>query len=648
MSVVDEVRSRIDIVDVIGAYVKLTRSGRSFKGLSPFQNERTPSFFVFPETQTFKDFSSGEQGDAFSFLMKKEGMTFPEALRELAQRAGVEVEQQTDVQRRNEGQEERLRAALSEAAGYFHQLLLSAPQAANCRTYIREKRALSDETIHNWQLGYSLMDYHALSNFLSARGFTLQELIDAGLVIENEEGRRYDRFRGRLIIPIRDEKGRAVGFGSRSLDGSEPKYMNSPQTPVFDKGRLLFGLDRARIAIRNEQTAVLVEGYMDVIGTHQAGFTNVVAGMGTSLTESQLKMLKRLTPRIVLALDPDAAGDRAVLRDVDVARDSLERDETPTFDARGVIRHESKLNADIRVAIMPDGLDPDEIVLQSPQRWRDAIAQARPVVDHVIDTLLARYDIEDPHGKSEAVKAVAPIVRDLSDPVRRDYYTQQLARKLRINPRAIALAMAAMPRAETRRAEREQPPAAGAAAPLPVAASGEGAPQAAKNRTPQTASRPDLETHMVALIARHPALLMDANVALTRANLDMLGQDDFSNPALRAGFVQLSRAATGQTLPEADDDWLELIADVQLTIDAPGSGVDEETVLREETVLTALRLREQNLRRDGQATALMIDDAQTRNDRPATSQYNHQLLDVNAKLLRAQKALRLRSMVTIT
>ena len=637
MSVVDEVRSRIDIVDVIGAYVKLTRSGRSFKGLSPFQSERTPSFFVFPETQTFKDFSSGEQGDVFSFLMKKEGMTFPEALRELAHRAGVELEQRTETQRRNEGYEERLREAVSQAAEYFHQLLLNAPQAANCRAYVRERRSLSEATLRDWQLGYSLMDYHALSNFLSARGFAVQELIDAGLAIENEEGRRYDRFRGRLIIPIRDEKGRPVGFGSRSLDGSEPKYMNSPQTPVFDKGRLLFGLERARSAIRNEQTAVLVEGYMDVIGTHQAGFANVVAGMGTSLTESQLKMLKRLTPRIVLALDPDAAGNRAVLRDVDVARDSLERHETPTFDARGVIRHESKLNADIRVAIMPDGLDPDEIVLQSPQRWRDVIAQARPVVDHAIDTLLAQYDIADPHGKSEAVKAVAPIVRDLSDPVRRDYYVQQLARKLRLNPRAIAQALAATPRAETRRAEREPQP--------PEAPPGEEAAPVASVRK-AAAGRPDLETHMVAVLARHPALLMDANVALTRANLDILGTDDFANPALRAGFVQLNRAATGQPLPEADDDWLELIADVQLASDS-ASGVDEETFLREEAVRTALRLREQNLRRDRQAAALMIDDAQARDDREATSQYNRQLLDVNAKLLRAQKALRLRSIVTI-
>ncbi len=653
MSSIDDVRSRTDIVEVIGKYVKLTRSGRSYKGLSPFQNERTPSFFVFPETQTFKDFSSGEQGDVFSFMMKKEGLTFFEALRELAQRVGVELEQRNENQIRNEGQEERLRMATAQAADYFHQLLISAPQAANCRAYLKDKRHLIDETIKTWNMGYSLMDYHALSNYLSARGFTPQEMVDAGLAIENDEGHRYDRFRGRLIIPIKDEKGRAVGFGSRSLDGSEPKYMNSPQTLIFDKGRLLFGLDRARTVIRNLQEAVLVEGYMDVIGTHQAGFANVVAGMGTSLTESQLKMLKRLSSRIVLALDPDAAGNRAVMRDVDVARESLDKDDTPTFDTRGVIQHESKLNADIRVAVMPDGLDPDEIVLQSPDRWREVIKQARPVVEHAIDTLLASFNIDDPHGKSEAVKAVAPIVRDLSDPVKRDYYVQQLGRKLHLSARAVAAAMATLPK----------PKSAGTAAPRPtvqgqppepdfphesdMSSDGE---QHLRSRPGErlrgSVNRPDLETHMVTILARRPSTLMDVNVALTRANLDMLSHEDFTNPALRAGFVQLSYAATGQVLPEADDDWLELIADVQLEEDSSGN-IDDETYLRELAVRTALRLREQNLLRDRSAVVMMTDDAQSNNDRPLASQYNLQLQGVNTKLLRVQKALRLRSMITI-
>ncbi|MCS7062143.1 MAG: DNA primase [Anaerolineae bacterium] len=632
MSVVEDVKSKIDIVEVIGAYVKLTRSGRNYRGLSPFQAERTPSFFVFPETQTFKDFSSGEQGDVFSFLMKKEGLTFNEALRELARRAGIELHERTEQEKVVEAREVRLRHALTQAADYFHHLLTSAPQAAQCRAYLHEKRRLTTETINAWQLGYSLAEYHGLTHFLTARGFDIHELIEAGLVIENEEGRRYDRFRGRLMIPIRDEKGSVVGFGSRALDGSEPKYMNSPQTPVFDKGRLLFGLDRARHAIRSAQAAVLVEGYMDVIGAHQAGFTNVVAGMGTSLTETQLRLLKRLSPRIVLALDPDAAGNRAVLRSLDVVRESFEHDDTPTFDPRGMIRHESKLNTDIRVAVLPDGLDPDELVLDSPERWREVIANARPIIEHVIDTLLNHFDTTEPRGKSEAVKVIAPIVRDLSDPVRRDTHIQQIARRLQLNPRTVAEAMG-LAWAAQRTASR------------PAVAQPSPDPNTATDSKLRKSSRIDLELHLIALLARRPTLLMDANVALARANLEVLSAEDFVNPALRVGFNQLSRAATGQPQGEYDDEWLSLIADYAWSENAADN--DDEAVMREEAIRTALRLRMENLDRERSALAFMIDDARQAADAEKVSQYNLRLVDVLAKHLRAQKALRLRGVLVI-
>ena len=638
MSVVEDVKSKIDIVDVVSPYVKLIRSGRSYRGLSPFKAERTPSFFVFPETQTFKDFSSGEQGDVFSFLMKKEGLTFSEALRELAHRAGIEIHERTEQEKVTEEHETRLRNALTQAADFFHQLLMSAPQAANCRAYVLDKRHLTQATLVAWKLGYSQMDYHALTNFLTGRGFAIQDLIDAGLVIENDEGRRYDRFRGRLMIPIWDEKGGVVGFGSRSLDGSEPKYMNSPQTPVFDKGHLLFGLDRARNPIRTEQTAVLVEGYMDVIGTHQAGFANVVAGMGTSLTESQFRALKRLSPRIVLALDPDAAGNRAVLRGLDVARESLDRDETPAFDPRGIIRHESRLNADIRVAILPEGQDPDEIVLQSPERWREVIAGARPVVEYVVDTLLGHYNVADPRGKSDAVKAIAPILKDLSDPVQRDVYVQQIGRKLQLNPRAVAEAMGL-----AWAANRPARVTGGGADSSPHPPASAGANGLAKGRG--VGVRIDLELHLIAMLARQPGLLMDANVALTRANLEVLAIEDFGNPALRLGFNQLSRATTGQPQSEYDDDWLSLIADYTL-VDPP-EDTNGEALLREETIRTALRLRMENLQRERTGLAFMIEDAQTGGDREQVAQYNLKLKDIAAKHLRAQKALRLRGVLVI-
>lgn len=647
MSVVDDIKSRLDIVEVIGAYSKLTRAGRNFKGLSPFRAEKTPSFFVFPDTQTFKDFSSGEQGDVFGFLMKKEGWTFAEALRELAARTGVQLEQRTDEQKKNESHEERLRAACAQAAAYFHRLLLTAPQAANCRKYITQNRHLTDATIEIWQMGYSLMSYDALSAFLGEKGFTPQELIDAGLVIENEEGRRYDRFRGRLMIPIHDEKGRVVGFGSRSLDGSEPKYMNSPQTLVFDKGRLLFGLHRARQAIRAQQHSVIVEGYMDVIGTHQAGFANVVSGMGTSLTENQLKMLKRLSDRIVLALDPDAAGNRAVLRSIDVARESLERDDEISFDPRGYVRHESKLNADIRVALMPDDRDPDEVVLESPELWREAIANAKPVVEHVMDVTLAQFNTSDPRGKSDAVNAIAPILRDLTNPVQRDHHTQELARKLRLNARAVAQAVAASAEAirqkeQAAQRRKELPrPAQNPSSQMPEPPDPFAEMEAASKTRPSGRQPADLELHLLAVLFRKPHLLMDLNVALARANLPALAMDDFSNPALRDGFRQISRSAIGGAVDgDPDDEWIALIADYALDADpaAPAS----ETRLREEGVGVALRLREENLKRDHAGVVSMIEAAQQDGDLEALKRYNPELRELAAKRLRVQKALRLR------
>ncbi|HQV28303.1 MAG TPA: DNA primase [Thermoflexales bacterium] len=651
MTPVDEVKRRVDIVEVIGAYTKLQRAGKLFKGMSPFKAERTASFFIYPDSQIFVDFSSGEKGDVFSFLMKKEGWTFAETLRELARRTGVVLEERTPEQKQSEDHLGRLREASAAAADYFHTLLLSAPQAGPCREYVRQKRQLTDTTIATWKLGYSLPDGQALNTHLAAKGFKPQELIDAGLMIENDEGRRYDRFRGRLMIPINDDRGRTIGFGSRSLDGSEPKYMNSPQTGLFDKGRTLFGLDRARAAIRNDGVAVLVEGYMDVIGPQQAGFSNVVSGMGTALTEDQFRVLKRLTDKIVFALDPDAAGNRAVMRGVDVARETLDREERIVFDPRGTIKHETRLKADIRVAVMPDGKDPDEIALSDPAQWRDLIANARPVIAHVIDTILAEYDIADPTGKSKAVQAVAPIIKDLTDPTQADHYTQLIARRLQLTPRAVGQAIGLAQAEAARKAQTQQrpPPRPAMDGMPPDPTLDMDAPEGALERPAATASRRktvDLEAHLLAILAAEPALLMDANVALSRANLEPLGAEDFLSPMLRTGFIQLDRAAKGQPLPESSeaDEWLSIIAEVPpLEIDPKE---DVETRQREEIIRMALRLREDNLRREQTALKYLIDEAQEAGDALVLARHSTRLADLTLRHFRAQKALRLRSAIS--
>ena len=322
MSVADEIKSRIDIVNYVQQYVPLKKAGRYYKANCPFHSERTPSFIVNPDTQSWRCFGScAEGGDLFTFAQKHHGWSFREALEELARQAGVELRRQTDEQRQQAARHDVLRGVLQAAADWFQERLWDAPQVLN---YARDRRGFSDDTLRAAALGYAPDGWQHLRDYMRQLDYSDEDLLEVGLLRRNEEsGRVYDYFRKRLVIPIRDERGRVVGFGARALaDEDQPKYLNSPQTPLFDKSRLLYGLDRARQAIRNENRAVIVEGYMDVIQAHQAGHMNVVAQMGTSLTEPQLRLLTpRLTGRVVLALDADSAGQNATMRSLlEVAR----------------------------------------------------------------------------------------------------------------------------------------------------------------------------------------------------------------------------------------------------------------------------------------------------------------------------------------
>ncbi len=363
MSVTDEIKDRLDIIDVISGYVPLKKAGHNYKGLCPFHNEKTPSFVVFPDTQGWHCFGAcGIGGDIFTFVMKRENLDFGEALAMLAAKAGVELQPRDAAASGNDTQFERYRAIVADAAVYYHYLLNKAGEAAIARDYL-VRRGLTEATQEAWQIGYALDSWDALRDRLTGKGYTLDEIEATGLVIRREDGSGcYDRFRGRLMIPIRDVQGRTIGFGARILREDParpaPKYMNSPQTPLFDKGNVLFGLDMARKAIRDADLGVLVEGYMDVMMSHQVGVCNVVAGMGTALGETQMRQLKRYTSNITLALDPDAAGDHATLRGLEAARQSLEREWEPVISPTGLVRQESRLKAQLRIASLPDGLDP--------------------------------------------------------------------------------------------------------------------------------------------------------------------------------------------------------------------------------------------------------------------------------------------------
>src|SRR5689334_20449513 len=438
MSTIDEVKSKIDIVDLVSeAGVKLRHAGKNYTGFCPFHdNKHTPAFVVWPESGTWRCFGQcNEGGDIFKFVMKREGLDFKDAMKKLALRAGVEIQEYQKESPELKEAYEHLRKLLEDAVIFYRTQLFNNNTIL---TYLREKRGLSDTTIETFGLGYAPSGYDNALKHFTGRGYSEQDLIDAGLLTDRDDGKRYDKFRNRIMIPIRDENGKMAGFGARIVDPNDiPKFLNSPETPIFTKGRLLYGLDRARKPIRMADQAVIVEGYLDVIALHQAGYDNVVSPMGTALTEHQLRLLKRFTRRIVLALDPDAAGQKAVLRGLDAARQAMDRQGELGFDARGLLREEARLQADLRVASIPDEMDPDEIVARNKEEWARLIEKAKPIVTYVMETLLADQNVNDPKVKSGIATQMIPLIEDLPNALERDTYRQQLARMLRVDESAL-------------------------------------------------------------------------------------------------------------------------------------------------------------------------------------------------------------------
>jgi len=406
MSVIDEVKQRIDIVDVIGQHVKLTKSGRTMRGLCPFHSEKRPSFFVYPDQQSWHCFGAcNTGGDVFSFVMKQEDIDFGEALRILADRAGVVLDRRTEARAK---EADRLYKANEATTQFFHDLLVNAPEAEKARQYVAG-RGITPQTAAEFKLGYSPNKWEALKKHLVERGYTEAELAAAGLVIEKEDGTSHDRFRNRLMFPICDSGGRVAGFGARALDDSLPKYINSPQTATFDKSGSLYGINLARQAIRKQKTAVIVEGYLDAITAHQNGFENVVASMGTAVTEKQVTIIKKAvkSANLVLALDADEAGEEAMLRGVG---------------------YENLLDAEVKVVTMPPGKDPDDVIRADAAAWQNLLQEALPVIDYTFNMVAAKLDLTTAKGKTMAANELLRIVEKINDNTRRDHYLNKLSR----------------------------------------------------------------------------------------------------------------------------------------------------------------------------------------------------------------------------
>jgi len=528
VSVVEEIKDRLDIVELISAYVPLKKTGRNYKGLCPFHSEKTPSFVVFPDTGTWHCFGAcGTGGDAFSFIMKRENVSFAEALEMLASRTGVELRPRSAASEALLEDLERLRKVMTAAEDYFHDLLLHSPSAERAREYLAD-RGLTQETVLRFRLGYAPDAWRSVSEHLLALGFRPEELLTAGLIVEREDGTRYDRFRHRLMIPIRDLRGRVIAFGARALDDRPPKYLNSPQTPLFDKSKTLFGLDLARHAIRAQGQAIIVEGYMDVMIGHQHGVANLVASMGTALTEAQLRLLKRYTKTFVLALDADMAGDQATLRGITLAREALDREVVPVPTAQGLIRYEGQLDAEIRILTLPPGQDPDQVIRTDPSRWAALLEAALPVVEYYMQVVLARLDLQSPKGKAAAVAELAPILREITSPVERAHHVQRLARRLQIDEAAV---WQELHRINGRTLQRIRP--------------GETSPGVDRVEQEEPL-RLGLEEHCLAHLLARPELLAKANAVLTQNNLTLMSEEDFTETSNREIFALIRKQAYTQ------------------------------------------------------------------------------------------------------
>ena len=451
MTIINEVKQRTDIVEVISDYVPLQKSGRNFKGLCPFHNEKHPSFFVFPEQQTWHCFGAcGTGGDIFAFLMQKEGIDFGQALRLLAQRIGVPLGPSESPDRNEDEEKEKLFYINEAATEYYHHLLMSTKIGEAARSYL-SKRKIMPETIEGFRLGFSADSWDALKSFLMNKGHKEGELAKAGLIIEKEEGNSYDRFRNRLMFPICDAQGRVAGFGARALDDSLPKYINSPQTLIFDKGSILYGIDKATSAIIKNNLIIIVEGYMDVILTHQHGFGNIVASMGTSMTEKQVAVARKLTKNIALALDADAAGEEATLRGLDLLAHYMDRKTIPIPHRSGLVKYENVLDAEIKVITLPKGKDPDEVMREDIEKWQSLVNNSLPLVDFLFEKTIVKLDLNTARDKSTVVDRLLPVIAAINDPIRQAHYLQKLAALVKVDMNTIKASLSRIKPSPVRR-----------------------------------------------------------------------------------------------------------------------------------------------------------------------------------------------------
>lgn len=509
---IDEVMNRLDIVDVISDFISLKRSGQNYKALSPFNNEKTPSFFVVPARGIFKDFSSGKGGTAVTFVMEHEGMSYPEAIRYLAKKYGVEIKEdaQSDEAREQQSERDGLYILMNFAKDYYKRNLLETEEGKGIGlSYFRE-RGFNDRTIQKFELGYALDGWSNLMDEAVKSSYNEELLEKAGLVVKNEEGRVYDRFRGRVIFPVHNLSGKVIAFGARMMgkEKNQPKYINSPETEIYHKSNVLYGMYQGKNSIRQKDSCFLVEGYTDVISMHQADVENVVASSGTALTEEQIKLIRRFTENVTVLFDGDAAGIKAALRGIDLIL---------------------KGGLNVRVVLLPDGEDPD-----SYSRKVGTAEFHKYLATHVQDFisfksgLYAREAGSDPIRKAESIKEIVSSIALIPDPVKRSVYIQETSHQLKIGEPVLLTELNKLIVQERRSREKDYRPPQGSLAEI--------APEATQETAPQSVDPADMvyynERETIRLLLNYAEDTIDEH-QLAEYLLHELEDVQFSNKVFR-------------------------------------------------------------------------------------------------------------------
>lgn len=412
MDPVEEIKSKIDLVDFISEYVELRQSGTSWRGVCPFHQEKTPSFFVSPEKQIYHCFGCGLGGDVFAFLQEIEGIDFPEALRILAKRAGVEIK---EYNRQSISPKTKLFDICHWSAEFYHKILLESSLAKPAEEYLK-KRGLNKKIIKEFKIGFSPDKWDTLHQFLIKRGFKNQEIESAGLVVKSKKGGFYDRFRQRIIFPLSDAHGQIVGFTSRILPSAEkddvPKYINTPETPIYNKSRILYGLDKAKLEAKQKDQIILVEGNMDVLACHQFGFINTVCTSGTALTQDQIKILERYTKNIVLAFDVDLAGQAATQRSIDLLLNQ---------------------GLNVKVLNLSQGKDPDEFIRSDLKGWKESLKKPQAIMEYYFSLAFKDKDLKSIEDKKTISRQLLPLINKLGDPVEKNLWIRRLSDDLGVS-----------------------------------------------------------------------------------------------------------------------------------------------------------------------------------------------------------------------